>query len=218
VNLFRIISVAAVTSYFIPLMILLFKKAWHDRFFLLFAIYWAFGGLANMIDVIPGVSKDLIYAAGIIYNMLDIPIILCILYYTTAYSFIKKTASAAIILVLALQVIGIYESGFGYDSLKYPLGTGVIMVLCIVTMEIIRYMQKIDHNTRQNAKMFIYAAILFEYGTFVVIYIHDYILISENYTDSYLIYYISTLVAILIASCGYIMYRKYASVASYLKS
>src|SRR5438046_2261793 len=84
----------------------------------------------------------------------------------TAYNFIRKTASAAVILVLLLQVIGLFESGINYDSLKYPLGTGVLMVICIVIMEIIRYMQKIDHSTRQNAKMFIYAAVLFEYATF----------------------------------------------------
>ena len=65
--------------------------------------------------------------------------------------------------------------------------------------------------------MFIYAALLFEYATFIVIYIFDYILISEDRKDSFLIYYVSSLVAILIASCGFILFSKYESYATYLK-
>jgi len=114
-------------------------------------------------------------------------------------------------------VISIVQSGVNYDSQKYALGAGVAMVLCIVTMEIIRYMQKVEHTTRQNAKMFIYAGVLFEYATFIVIYIFDYILINEDRQDSYLIYYLSTLVAILIASCGFLMYKRYENAAIHLK-
>jgi len=215
--MYQYISVAAVASYFIPLFIVLFKKAWNDKFFRLFAIYWGIGGIINMFDVIPGVSKETIHAIGILYNMLDIPFILAILYYTTSYTFVKKTAAASLVIILVVQVISILQSGVNYDSQKYALGAGVAMVLCIVIMEIIRYMQKVEHNTRQNAKMFIYAGVLFEYATYIVIYIFDYIVITEDRQDSYLIYYLSTLVAILIASCGFLMYRRYENVTAYLK-
>lgn len=83
------------------------------------------------------------------------------------------------------------------------------MVLFIVAVEIVRYMQIMEHSNRQNAKMFIYAAVLFEYATFIVIYIFDYFVDTSNRTESFLIYYISTLGAILIASCGYLIFRKY---------
>ena len=215
--MYQFISIAAVASYFIPLFIVLLKKAWRDKFFLLFAIYWGYGGVINMFDILPGIPADVIHAIGIFYNMLDIPFILAILYYTTTYTFVKKTAVAAIVLLLLVQLISIFKAGITYDSMKYSLGTGVAMVLCIVTMEIIRYMQKIEHTTRQNAKMFVYAAILFEYATFIVIYIFDYIIITEDRKDSYIIYYLSTLVAIIIASCGFLMYKRYEKISVYLK-
>jgi hypothetical protein len=213
--MYQFISIAAVASYFVPLIIVLIKKSWRDPFFLLFSIYWAIGGLSNLFDVIPGISKDVIYMIGVLYNMLDIPLILAILYHTTAYTFIRKTAGAAIVLVAAIQLVSIFKSGFTYDALKYALGTGIALVLCIVGMEIVRYMQKIEHTSRQNAKMFVYAAVLFEYATFIVIYIFDYIIATEDRQDSFIIYYISTLVAILIASCGYLMNRR--STPSYFK-
>ena len=216
-QLYQFISIAAVASYFIPLVIVLMKKAWGDQFFRLFAIYWSIGGLVNLFDVIPGVSKDVIHIVGILYNMLDIPFILAILYHTTNYTFVKKTALAGIVMVLIAQVISLFAAEINYDSQKYALGIGVAMVLCIVTMEIIRYMQKVEHTTRQNAKMFVYAAILFEYATFIVIYIFDYILITQDRKDSFIIYYLSTLVAIMIASYGFLMYKRYESSAAYLK-
>lgn len=217
VKLYQVISIAAVASYFIPLIIVLLKKAWGDQFFRLYAIYWSVGGLVNMFDVIPGVPNDVINAIGILYNMLDIPFILAILYHTTTYAFVKKTAFAGIVMVLIVQVISLFTAEINYDSQKYALGVGVAMVLCTVSMEIVRYMQKVEHSTRQNAKIFVFAAVLFEYATFIVIYIFDYILITEDRKDSFIIYYLSTLVAIMIASCGFLMYKRYESSAAFLK-
>jgi hypothetical protein len=70
-------------------------------------------------------------------------------------------------------------------------------------MEVMRYMQKVEHTSRQNAKMFVYGAVLFEYATFIVIYIFDYILTTEDRKDSFIIYYVSSLVAIFIATLGF---------------
>ena len=215
--MYHFISIVAVASYFVPLMIVLLKKAWHDQFFLLFAVYWSVGGTINVFDIVPGISPQVLHNITIFYNMLDIPFILGILYFTTSYNFVKKSAVAGIALLLLVQLVTIVDGGISYDSQKYALGFGVAIVLCIVSMEIIRYMQKVEHSTRQNAKMFVYAALLFEYATYIVIYIFDYIVIAEDRKDSFIIYYISSLVAILIASCGFILFKKYESVAGYLK-
>jgi hypothetical protein len=209
--MYQIISLAAVAAYFVPLLFVFGRKAWNDRFFLLFALYWAFGGISNIIDVVPGASKDIVFKVGVFYNMLDIPFILGILFFTTSYTFIRKTAFASILIIILIQVISIVRSGINYDALMYPLGIGVAMVLCTVMMEVIRYMQKVEHTNRQNAKMFIYAAVLFEYATFIVIYIFDYILTTEDRTDSFIIYYVSSLVAIFIATCGFAIFPRSVS-------
>jgi hypothetical protein len=215
-KLYQVISIAAVASYFVPLLIVLVKRAWRDQFFLLFAIYWTVGGAINLFDVVPGVSKHFLHNLTIFYNMLDIPFILGILYFTTSYNFVKRAAITGIVLLLLVQVVSIISGGISYDSQKYALGFGVGLVLCIVSMEIIRYMQKIEHSNRQNAKMFVYAALMFEYATFIVIYIFDYILIAQDRKDSFLVYYISSLVAIIIASCGFLLFRKFEKSSKYL--
>jgi hypothetical protein len=208
-DLYHIVSIAAVASYFIPLFIVLIKKLWRDTFFMLFATYWGIGGLINMTDVIPGFSKDFIYMIGVFYNMLDIPFIMVILWYTTNSVLVRKFSSVGIMLIVSIEMVSLIINGINYDALKYPLGIGIALVLLVVGMEIIRYMQKVEHTNRQNAKMFIYAAVLFEYATFIVIYVFDYFMTTEDRRDSFIVYYISTLGAILIASCGYLLFKKF---------
>jgi hypothetical protein len=209
-QLFDVIAVVAVASYFVPLVIVLIKRLWRDHFFMLFASYWMLGGFINMMDVIPGFSKKVSYTAGIYYNMLDIPFILTIFYLTTSSYMIKRFTPFAIVLIFLSEVVSVVMADhLTYDTIKYPLGAGVAMVLFIVIAEIVRYMQTIEHSNRQNSKMFIYAGVLFEYATFVVIYIFDYFVAASNATDSYIIYYLSSVVALFIASCGYLLFKKY---------
>lgn len=203
------ISIAAILSYFLPLIIVLFKGLWRDRFFLFFAIYWLIGGLSNVIDLPASVPADTKYAIGVLYNMLDIPMVLAILYYTSTSGQLKKYLSVAFIAVVAMQCLGLVFEGFGYGALKYPLGTGILLVLAGVVWEIVGYLRQIEHSNRQTATVFVYAALLFEYGTYILIYIFDYFITASVSQDSFLIYYISTLVAIVIASCGFLMFRKH---------
>ncbi len=205
---YGVIAVVAVISYFIPLLLVAIRNLWDDRFFLLFAIYWAYGGLVNVTDIIPGIPENIYIYIGIGYNMTDIPLILIIMYYTTKSILIRRYLSTAIALAFAVQIIEIVlNKGFNYDALKYSLGLGILLVLIAVVWEIIRYLQKVNHTNKQKAKVFIYAALLFEYATFIVIYIFDYFIESENPRDNFLIFYISSIVALSIACYGYIILK-----------
>jgi hypothetical protein len=209
----QILSVAAVASFFVPLLIVILKKLLRDPFFVSFAIYWALSGFIALTDFIPDLPKGARQTIGAVYNMLDIPIVLSILYYTSTSVLVKRFTSVGLVCYIILETISVIMKGVNYEALKYPLGTGLALVLIVITWEIIRYLQKMEHNNRQNAKVLIYAALLFEYASFIVIYIFDYFTDKQSYElqreDIYLIYYISTLVGILIASCGYLLYRKY---------
>ncbi|MEP7257251.1 MAG: hypothetical protein ABI687_02660 [Flavitalea sp.] len=206
-ELYQIISIAAVISCFIPILIVALKRLWQDTFFLLFSTYWLLGGLANLLDFIPGLSKEARETIGVIYNLIDLPFLLFILRYTTSSDMVKRYVTFSLALFLGFEILNLIIYGFRYDALKYTLGSGIALVLIVLIWEIILYLQLIEQSNRQTAKIFIYAALLFEYGTFIVIYIFDYFLPNANSRDTYLIYYISTLVALFIASCGYMAVR-----------
>lgn len=207
-DLYHILCTAAVISYFIPLVLVLLRGLWHDKFFLLFALYWATGGLINSPDLIPAFPSEIMYTIGVVYNLLDIPVILTIFYYTGSSPGIRKLARAGLIAIILIELTSVALAGFDYNALKYTIGPGILVVMVIVVWEILRYLQKIEHSNRQTAKVFIYAALLFEYATFILIYIFDYFIVDSAREDSFLIYYISTVVAIVIASSGYLLFRK----------
>lgn len=204
-QLYHIISICAITASFIPLLIVSLKKLWKDPAFLLIAVYWAISGIINMADKIPGITTRQLDLVVMIYNMLDIPIVLGIIYYTSNSVSIRKFAKIAAPVLLFAQLINFFRLGWNYDAAKYVLAVGLLVVLVAVVWEISLYMQKLEHSKHEKAMIFIYVSWLFSYGTFIIVYIFDYYVnATSSGVDNLIIYYISTFIAIVIASIGYL--------------
>lgn len=202
--IYDIVSVVAIVAYFVPLAILLLKKLWQVTPFLLFALYWVLGGLVNLVDHM-GFGARAIEITTVLYNIIDMPAVMFILHLTTSSPTVKKFTAVAAPGFLGAEVINTVIRGLNYESLKYTLAVGLLLVLTLIIWEIILYLQKITHSGRERGLLFIYAALLFEYGTYIIIYIFDYYLEHISSTvDNYLVYYISSFIAIVIATCGYL--------------
>lgn len=202
---YQIISVIAIVSYFFPLSLVVIKKLWREKPFVLFAAYWGLNGIVSLMDKIPGMDKALLEKITVVYNMLDIPIVLGLLYIATASPHIKKFTRIVAPSFLLLQIINFMILGWNYNSAKYTLALGLLLILTCLIWEISIFMHKLEHTDHENAMIFIHVSLLFAYGTFIVIYIFDYyITVSGSNIDNFLIYYISSLVAIIIASIGYL--------------
>jgi hypothetical protein len=203
-QLYQVVSIVAIVAYFVPVAIVLLKKLWHVKPFLLFALYWLLGGLVNLIDLFPP-GKRATEIITVIYNAVDMPIILCIFYLTTSSPAIRKFTGFAAPAYAATGLLSLVLRGINYDALKYTLALGLLLVLFVIIWEIIFYLQKIMHNSREKGLLFIYAGLLFEYGTYIVIYIFDYYLEGiSSQVDNFLVYYVSSLIAVGIASCGFL--------------
>lgn len=204
-QLYNIISVVTIVASFVPIVLVSIKKLWKESAFLLIACYWMLSGLVNILDKIPGISAEALRYTTIVYNMLDIPIVLGILFYTTSSKSIKKFTGVAAPLLLIVQFTIFLIKGWEYDSAKYILAAGLLFVMVAVVWEISLYMQKLHHTRHEKAMIFIHVSLLFAYGTFIIIYIFDYYIKTGVSTiDNFIIYYISSLVAITIASIGYL--------------
>jgi hypothetical protein len=203
-QVYHVISLLAIVAYFVPIVIVMIKKLWHITPFVLFACYWLIGGMVNMIDLVP-VDKSIIEIFTVIYNTVDMPIVLAIFYLTTSSPAIKKFTRVVAPAFAVLELVNLVIRGVNYEALKYTLALGLIIVLTVILWEIILYLQKIEHTGLQKGLLFIYAALLFEYGTYIVIYIFDYYMEeASTTTDNFLVYYVSSLVAIVIATCGFL--------------
>jgi hypothetical protein len=162
------------------------------------------GGLVNLVDHM-GFGTRAVEITTVLYNIFDMPAVMFILHKTTSSSILKRFTAIAAPGFLAAEIINTAIRGLNYESLKYTLAVGLLLVLTLIVWEIILYLQKIVHSGRERGLLFIYAALLFEYGTYIIIYIFDYYLEHISSTvDNYLVYYISSLIAIVIATCGYL--------------
>jgi hypothetical protein len=140
----------------------------------------------------------------VLYNSIDMPLVLAIFYFTSSSTSIKRFTRFAIPAFSLLEILTLADKGLKYDSLKYTLAIGLLIVLVVIIWEIIFYLRKIEHTGNEKGLLFIYAALLFQYGTYIVIYIFDYYLEEASTTiDNFIVYYISSLVALVIAICGF---------------
>jgi len=202
--MYHIISLVALFASFIPMLLVLLKKLWTKKSFLLFGAYWTLSGIVNCIDFVPGITSRTREIVTVVYNMFDVPIVLTIIYMTTKSSRLIRFLRVSIPMYMALLLVNAIFNGIRYDAMKYMLAVGLGLVIMTILWEISRYLQKIEHSMYEKAMLFIHASLLFAYGTFIIIYIFDYYVTSTNKADNYLIYYISSLIAIGIAICGYL--------------
>lgn len=166
--------------------------------------YWMLSGLVNLTDKVPSISHKSLDLITMIYNMVDIPIILWILSYTTASGNLKKFTRISSPTLFLLQLLLFIVYGWNFDAAKYVLAGGLLAVLIAVVWEISLYMQKLEHTKHENSMIFIHVSLLFAYGTFIIVYIFDYYInVNSSSVDNLIIYYISTLIAVLIAAIGY---------------
>jgi hypothetical protein len=141
----------------------------------------------------------------VIYNLLDIPIILTVFYFSSSSPVVKKFVKIVAPALLGLGLANCMIRGFNTDVLEYVLGLELLIVLSVIVWEIILKLQQIRLTGQVKGLLLIYAALLFEYGTFVVIYIFDYFLPgTSTASDNFLVYYLSSLVALPVAICGFL--------------
>lgn len=182
---------------------MLYKKLWKDTYFLFFGIYWLVGALGNTITIIPGIDSRANEIITVIYNMIDIPLILWIIGYTSSFM-IAGLLRPIILIYIFVELILVISLGINYEAIKYTIGVGVLVVLSTLAWQITLYLQRVEYTNREKSMLFIHAALLFEYGSYIIVYIFDYFIIPADNVDKLLIYYISTLIAITIASFGFI--------------
>ncbi len=77
------ISVLTVVAYFLPVLIVAIRRLWKETTLMVFAAYWALSGIINIMDNVPGVPENIIVNIGVIYNMLDMPLVIAIYCFTT---------------------------------------------------------------------------------------------------------------------------------------
>jgi hypothetical protein len=186
------------------MLIVIGKKLWSALPFRLFALYWLVCALVNLIEFIP-LPDHVMELYTVIYNLLDIPLVLTVFYFATSSAAVKKFTKIVVPALLVAGLVNCIIRGFTTDALEYVLGGELIIILGVIIWEIILKLQQIKLTGYAKGMLLICAALLFEYGTFIVIYIFDYLLPgTSSSSDNFLVYYLSSLIALPVAICGFL--------------
>ncbi|HWB93679.1 MAG TPA: hypothetical protein VG605_17585 [Puia sp.] len=204
--LYVVICSLAIALCFIPFLFLGFKKVRKVNTFRVIGIYWFLNGLVNlpMLGQIRQESlRNFFTQLSTIYDLADAPLMLLIFALAASGRFRKQLLLVMLGLIGAEAVL-VAEKGYTYS---WPLfiGAGVVLVLAYSVAGLWQYLKKMEHDRFENSMAFVYASLLFAYGTYLIIFLLSLFPKSSqtyNEADSFLMYYISLSLAAVLTSAG----------------
>jgi len=203
--LYIIISNMAVLSCLAPFLMLLSRKMRQVTAYRVLGVYWLLNGLTHFSDIYFFLSFRDTRLDQLLnyYNVLDTPLVLLIFACASSGRH-RKVLLLSIFLFASLEVAIIHWKGYETVSGFIFTGFGVFVVIVYSIIGLVQYMRKIEYTSLENSMVFIYGALLFAYGSFLIIsmFLHIRGITPGNSRDSYLLYYISLLISAVITSLG----------------
>jgi hypothetical protein len=209
-SLYAVICSLAIMLCFVPFLFLSFKKVRQMNTYRVIGIYWFLNGLVNLPMLRPiqqeGV-RNFFARFSDWYDLADAPLMLLV--FTLASSgMLRKQLFLVLAGLLGVEAILLLAKGYTY-SWPVIVGTGVVLVLVYSVVGLWQYVKKMEHDRFENSMAFVYAALLFAYGTYSIIFCLSLLpksANSYNAEDSGLMYYISLSLAAGLTSAGILSY------------
>jgi hypothetical protein len=209
---YSIVSNSAFALCFVPFLLLGFKQMRKVNTYCIIGIYWLLNGLANF----PSLTRQHATAdhgwlreLALCYNYLETPLLLLAFVFASSG---RQRKQLMLILggFLAGESILLLWKGCNLVSREWVIGAGLLLILACSVAGLLGYLKKMEHTRFENSMVFIYGALLFGYGSYLIICIFAHLHSSEtnyNAADSFLLYYISLFLSAAITSAGLWSYR-----------
>jgi len=202
--LYAVISSLAIAICFVPFVFLGFRKVRRVNTYCIIGIYWLFNGLVNLpaLKLIHSAAiRDFFQRFSDFYDLADTPLVLLV-FAVASPGRLRKQLLAVLLCFIAGEWALIARKGY---SPAWPIiiGAGVLLILIYSITGLWQYLKKMEHNPFENSMAYVYAALLFAYFTYLIIYFLSYYKKSMcDEADSFLIYYISLLLSAAVTSAG----------------
>lgn len=204
--LYAVISSLAVLLCFVPFLFLGFKQVRRVNTYRVIGIYWFLNGFVNLpaLRLIRSQNIRSFFAhVSDCYDMADTPLVLLVFALAS-----KGKTRKQLLLILLGFVLGelLLVARKGYAA-AWPvvIGVGVLLILVFSVTGLLQYLKKMEPDRFEDSMAFVYAALLFAYGTYMIIYVVYYLHVSPNIynqMDSSLVYYASLLLSAVVTSTG----------------
>jgi len=172
-------------------------------------IYWLFNGLINLpaLGLIQSAGgRGFLQRVSYCYTFTETPMVL-LAFALAATGRWRKQLLLVLLVFTAAESLLLAWRGYNFTSCSIISGAGLLVVLTYSIAGLWQYLKKMEHSRFENSMVFVYAALLFGYGSFMIIYIFSHYRTGlggtgYNETDSFLLYYISLLLSASVTSTG----------------
>jgi hypothetical protein len=203
--LFSVISNMAIGLCFVPFLFLIWKKIRQVNTYWVLGIYWLFNGLVNWpVLQTAGGSHGLISRLSWFYTLTETPLVLLAFAWACSGKLRKQLLWVLTGYVLG-EIVLISWKGHALTTSVLIFVSGTLLILGYSISGLVQYVKRMEHTRFENSMVYVYAALLFAYGSGGIIYIFAHYNLngnSNNDTDSFLLYYISLLLSAIVTSTG----------------
>ena len=201
--LYAIISNASIALCFVPFLFLSWKKIRQVRTYWVIGIYWLLNGVINLPDLDTPANNSLQEKVTQIYNLLDIPLVLLMFLFAAPGRRRKGHLTWSLLLYSLAEILLFQWKGYAFTFNAVLVGSGLVLIFCITGL--VQFMREMEHTSFENSMAFVYGAMLFAYGSFLLIYLfvhtHPGITTSGS-KDWLLLYYTNLLLTTAVTSIG----------------
>lgn len=204
--LYAVICSLAIALCFVPFLFLSFKKVRQVNTYRFIGIYWFLNGLVNLPALRPihqEGMRNFFARLSDCYDLADAPLMLLVFALASSGK-LRKQLLLVLSGLAAVELILVAVKGYTH-SWPFIIGAGVLLVLTYSVAGLLQYLKKMEHDKFENSMAFVYAALLFAYGTYLIIFFLSLLPKSANTyneADSFLMYYISLSLAAVLTSAG----------------
>lgn len=204
--LYAVICSLAITLCFVPFLFLSFKKVRQVNTYRFIGVYWFLNGLVNLPALRPihhEGMRNFFARLSDYYDLADAPLLLLV-FALASPGKLRKQLFLVVVGLAGMEAILVAVKGYTW-SWPFFIGAGVLLVLTYSVVGLFQYLKKMEHDKFENSMAFVYAALLFAYGTYLIIFFLSLFPKSANTyneADSFLMYYISLSLAAVLTSAG----------------
>ena len=121
----------------------------------------------------------------------------------------KKRITTAIFIFLAFEAIIVFIYGFNVQTVKIILGPDIMVIIVLSFLFFMRNVRLAVTNLKSLGKAIIASSVLLSYTIFTVVYIFYYLFKNKQYQDdAELVYYLVTILSVVLMSAGIIIENK----------
>ncbi len=218
INVYSIMGLISTIFIFLPVLLMLVLKMTGHRNFIALTIYYISALIYNVFTLkYINVPADVTYNYGLINNLLDAPLMLFFLSYFSTSPKVKKFIVRFIAVYILFEIVVVLLNGLNGYTMAIIIGPGLFTVMGLSIHFFLQQTKRAIRNPKANGKALLTAAAIFSYGCYIFLYLMFYVFKThieggvvnkQSVADTYLLYYIGTILSSAILSAGIIIESK----------